>query len=32
VASAMALLDAVVEIKDFTPVADLQQSVTGALS
>jgi hypothetical protein len=32
VASAMAVLDAVFEIKDFTPVADLQQLVTGQLS
>ncbi len=32
VTSAMAVLDAVFEIKDFTPVADLQQQVTGSLS
>jgi hypothetical protein len=32
VASAMAVLDAVFEIKQFTPITDLQQLVTGSLS
>jgi hypothetical protein len=32
VTSALAVLDAVYEVKDFTPVADLAQQVTGALS
>jgi hypothetical protein len=32
VASAMAVLDAVFEIKQFTPIADLQQLVAGSLS
>lgn len=32
VTSALTVLDAVFEIKDFTPVADLQQLVTGSLS
>ena len=32
VAAAIGVLDAVYEIKDWTPIADLSQQVTGALS